>query len=161
MQDACIEKTWKKHSGFFKLVFNYIVVSLWLGRENLKCIMMTCIILMIVEDVREKDKLEPFDPEDIPTILKKAEIYDRPNSYISSSSCTSSIIIKIMHIIMMYWRFSLLQPRAGPHIIKKRARRISNSPSTFFMYAFCIFVKCYVFGWVEFLMALTKDRNLR
>ena len=50
------------------------------SRDNLQYIMMTCIILynMIVEDEHEEDELEPFDPEDIPTLPKKAEIYEGP-----------------------------------------------------------------------------------
>ncbi|XP_024195999.1 uncharacterized protein LOC112199182 [Rosa chinensis] len=50
------------------------------SKENLQYIMMTCIILhnMIVEDEHDEDAAEPFDPDDIPTRPKKAEIYDRP-----------------------------------------------------------------------------------
>nr|XP_011462191.1 PREDICTED: uncharacterized protein LOC101309236 [Fragaria vesca subsp. vesca] len=49
------------------------------SKENLQFIMMTCIILhnMIVEDEHDEDAAEPFDPNDIPTIPKKAHIYDR------------------------------------------------------------------------------------
>ncbi|XP_004309380.1 PREDICTED: uncharacterized protein LOC101291587 [Fragaria vesca subsp. vesca] len=49
------------------------------SKENLQFIMMTCIILhdMIVEDEHDEDAAEPFDPNDIPTILKQAHIYDR------------------------------------------------------------------------------------
>ncbi|XP_062014375.1 uncharacterized protein LOC133730885 [Rosa rugosa] len=50
------------------------------SKENLQYIMMTCIILhnMIVEDEHDEDEAEPFDPDDIPTRPKKAEIYARP-----------------------------------------------------------------------------------
>ncbi|XP_024178768.1 uncharacterized protein LOC112184761 [Rosa chinensis] len=50
------------------------------SKENLQYIMMTCIILhnMIVEDKHDEDAAEPFDPDDISTRPKKAEIYDRP-----------------------------------------------------------------------------------
>ena len=49
------------------------------SKENLQFIMMTCIILhnMIVEDEHDEDAAERFDPNDIPTIPKKAHIYDR------------------------------------------------------------------------------------
>ncbi|XP_024178577.1 uncharacterized protein LOC112184544 [Rosa chinensis] len=50
------------------------------SKENLQYIMMTCIILhnMIVEDERDEDATQPFDPDDIPTRPRKAEIYKRP-----------------------------------------------------------------------------------
>ncbi|XP_024160891.1 protein ALP1-like [Rosa chinensis] len=50
------------------------------SKENLQYIMMTCIILhnMIVEDERDEDAAQPFDPDDIPTRPRKAEIYKRP-----------------------------------------------------------------------------------
>ncbi|XP_061993701.1 flowering time control protein FY-like [Rosa rugosa] len=50
------------------------------SKENLQYIMMTCIILhnMIVEDEHDEDAAEPFDQDDIPTRLRKAEIYKRP-----------------------------------------------------------------------------------
>lgn len=86
--------------------------------ENLQYIMMTCIILMIIEDKHEEDELKPFDPKDIPTLPEKAKIYDWPNGSNSSSSCSSSTIIKIIHVIMMYWRFSLLQPQDDHYIIE-------------------------------------------
>ncbi|XP_062005687.1 uncharacterized protein LOC133722838 [Rosa rugosa] len=48
-------------------------------REDLSYIMMTCIILhnMIVDDEREEDEESPFDPDDIPTRPRKAQIYER------------------------------------------------------------------------------------
>ncbi|XP_024160560.1 uncharacterized protein LOC112167738 [Rosa chinensis] len=50
------------------------------SKENLQYIMMTCIILhnMIVEDEHDEDAAQPFDPDDIPTRPRKAEIYKRP-----------------------------------------------------------------------------------
>lgn len=112
----------------------------------LQYIVMTYIILIIVEDESEEDELEPFDPEDISTLPKKVEIYDKQKSSNSSSSHSYSTIIKIMHVIMRYWRFSLLQPQVGSRLIEKRVWKISNALFTSFLYASCIFVRYRVFG---------------
>ncbi|XP_004295932.1 PREDICTED: uncharacterized protein LOC101295213 [Fragaria vesca subsp. vesca] len=72
------------------------------SNENLQFIMMTCIILynMIVEDEHDEDAAEPFDPNDILTIPKKAHIYDRILDQDTSVHRNPNMLNQFMH---RYW----------------------------------------------------------
>lgn len=74
MQDA-YRKNVERAFGILQARFSIIPGPTrgW-SKENLQYIMMTCIILMIVENDPKEDELEPFDQEDIPTLPKKAKI---------------------------------------------------------------------------------------